>query len=242
MKFDPPFSEAVLIQRYKRFLADIRLADESVLTIHCPNTGSMRNCSDPESRIWYSSSNNKKRKYPNTFELIEVDGKYLAGINTSRANALVREAIENGVISELENYSTIRPEVRYGKENSRIDFVLSDNPSFHGQDCYVEIKNVTLGEAGGQGKFPDAVSARGTKHLRELMDIKQQGQRAVLVFCVQHTGVESVQPAWDIDPVYSETLLEAAESGVEILAYKACISAQEIRLDHALTVNLSRQS
>jgi len=240
--FEPYFKQATLIKRYKRFLADIRLPDGSELTIHCPNTGSMRNCSRPESKVWYSTSDNKKRKYPHTFEIIEVDGDSLAGINTSRANALVREAIEEGVITELKGYSFIKAEVKYGEENSRIDFLLQGNSAFKSQDCFVEIKNVTLEEKAGLGLFPDAVSTRGTKHLRELMHIKEQGQRAVLVFCVQHTGVECVEPAWEIDPVYSATLLEAAKQGVEVLAYKAEISPEEIRLDHSIPVNLVPQS
>lgn len=236
MKFDPPFQSGRLIKRYKRFLADIELPGGSVITIHCPNTGSMLNCNAPGSRIWYSTSDSKTRKYPQTFEMIEVDKGVLAGINTARANHLVREAIENNVVSALSGYGSLRQEVKYGAENSRIDFLLSDHPSQPGQECYVEVKNVTLGMGRGLGLFPDAVSTRGTKHLRELMGIVESGQRAVLFFCVQHTGIERVEPATEIDMNYSNTLRQAAEAGVEIMAWQADMSSREIRLAREVPV------
>lgn len=238
MKFDPPFRPAILQRRYKRFLADVALEDGSMLTIHCPNTGSMRNCSAPGSRIWFSTSDNRNRKYPHTFEMIEVEGKALAGINTGRANPLVREAIEAGVVTRLGGYRTLRQEVGYGAENSRIDFLLQDHPDAPGRDCYIEVKNVTLGMGDGLGLFPDAVSTRGTKHLRELMHIAGQGGRAVLFFCVQHTGIARVEPAVAIDPAYSRTLREADAAGVELMAWQAEMGPGEIRLARELPVVL----
>lgn len=238
MKFAPPFKPATLVKRYKRFLADVSLADGSTMTIHCPNTGSMRNCNTPGSRVWYSTSDSKTRKYPHTFEMIEVDDGSLAGINTARANALVREAITTALVPSLAGYDALRQEVKYGNENSRIDFLLRGHPGDPGRDCYVEVKNVTLGMGQGLGLFPDAVSTRGTKHLRELMHIVDQGQRAVLFFCVQHTGIERVAPATDIDPEYSATLVEAARAGVEIMAWQAVMSASEIRLAREVPVDL----
>jgi sugar fermentation stimulation protein A len=241
VKFIPPFQTAKLIKRYKRFLADVELPDGSCMTIHCPNTGSMLNCNNPGSNVWYSTAENKKRKYPHTFEIIQLAGKKLAGINTGRANHLVREAIENKLVESLTGYQSLRCEVKYGNENSRIDFLLQDNPADPGKDCYIEVKNVTLHMGNGRGLFPDSVSTRGTKHLRELMHIAEQGDRAVLFFCVQHTGIEQVKPATEIDPEYSRTLCEAAKAGVEIMAWQAKINAREITLVKEVPVILPHQ-
>ena len=197
----------------------------------------MLNCAEPGSTIWYSRSDNPKRKYPNTFELVETEDGSLAGINTGKANALVREALEAGLIKELKGYAHIKSEVRYGSENSRIDFCLSGNDQDE-RDCFVEVKSVTLGLGNGLGMFPDAVTARGSKHLRELIQVHQQGNRAVLLFCVQHTGIERVEPADDIDPVYAATLKDAVKSGVEVLAYRADISPEEIKLTRAIPVQI----
>jgi sugar fermentation stimulation protein A len=235
MKFSPPLQQATLLKRYKRFLADIRLDtgnDKSAeqTTIHCPNTGSMKNCWAPETPCWFSVSDNPKRKYPFTWEIATTPAGDLAGINTGRANALVVEAINNGVISELQGYDELRTEVKYGEENSRIDILLSGEQGL----CYVEIKNCTLLEE--KGYFPDAVSTRGTKHLRELIAMVEAGHRAVLLFCVQHTGIESVAPAAHIDSAYAETFAEAVSAGVEVLAYRARLSAEEISLEQAIPV------
>ncbi len=223
-----------LVRRYKRFLADIELEDGRLVTAHCPNTGSMRNCAEPGSRVWLRDSANAKRKYPLGWELVEVARQYLCCINTGRANGLVREGIENGVISELQGYERIRAEVRYG-ESSRIDLLLEADGR---PAAYVEVKNVTLLEADRWGSFPDAVTARGTKHLRELMAMVAQGQRAVLLFCVPHTGIERVRPADHIDPVYGAQLRQAAAAGVEVLAYQAAVTPTEVRLRRALPVVL----
>lgn len=225
MKFDPPLESGILLKRYKRFLADVK-NEQGEFTIHCPNTGSMKNCLAENGQCWFSRSDNAKRKYPCTLEVTTTPDGHLAGVNTSRANGLVREAIENGVVSELQNYDHIRSEVKYGEENSRIDFLLERD----GERCFVEVKNVTLGMGDGLGLFPDAVSARGSKHLRELKQVVEQGHRAVLFFCVQHTGIDHVAPADDIDPEYGATLREAVAAGVEVLAYRASLSAEEILL------------
>lgn len=234
-----PLHPALLSKRYKRFLADIVLPDKTALTIHCPNTGSMKNCVVPDSACWYSVSDSKTRKYPQTLEIVSAPGGYLAGINTARANALVELAIAAGVITELQGYSLLKREVVYGEEKSRIDFLLS-NHSTDERSCYVEVKNVTLMEADGEGFFPDAVSQRGSKHLRELMLMVQQGQRAVLLFCVQHTGIKKVRPADHIDAVYGTTLRKAIAAGVEVIAYAADILPQEnhIALAHALPIEI----
>lgn len=233
---DGKWQKGQLIKRYKRFLADVVTADGDTLTLHCPNTGSMRHCIVEGSDCWYSRSDSKTRKYPHTWEVATTLTGHLAGINTARANGLVRAAMEAGVIEPLAGYPQVRAEVRYGSENSRIDFLLSGEAG----DCYVEVKNVTLMEAAGEGLFPDAVSTRGSKHLRELMAMVQAGHRAVLLFCVQHTGVEWVSPADAIDPAYGQNLREAAAAGVEILAYRARIEPERssIVLSEALPVRL----
>ncbi len=230
---------ALLLRRYKRFLADVRLPDGSEITIHCPNTGSMKNCVVPESPCWYSLSENKARKYPQTLELVTTPGGHLAGINTGRANDLVETAIQAGVITELQGYGLFKREQIYGEEKSRIDFLLSDKQA-DARLCYLEVKNVTLMENEGEGFFPDAVSERGSKHLRELMAMRAQGHRAVLLFCVQHSGILSVRAAAHIDAIYAATLASAHAAGVEVIAYGVTIQPERhlIALDRPLPVLL----
>ncbi|WP_444883909.1 DNA/RNA nuclease SfsA [Microbulbifer sp. PSTR4-B] len=229
MKFSPELQKATLLRRYKRFLADVETADGEKFTIHCPNTGSMKNCWIEGGACWYSDSGNPKRKYRHTLEICTTPDGSLAGVNTGRANALVEEAINSGVVSELQGYESLRREVRYGEENSRIDFLLSGDAG----DCYVEVKNVTLAD-GARGYFPDAVSARGAKHLRELQKLAESGVRAVLFYCVQHSGIDSVEAAREIDPAYAKALDSAVSAGVQVLAYRARMSADEIVLGEAL--------
>ena len=234
MKFEYPLQKGILIKRYKRFLADIE-TDNGVITIHCPNTGSMKGCAEPGSKVWYWDSQNPKRKYPHSWEFLGNHQGHLIGINTNRANHLIKEAIVDGILPNLE-YDKISSEVYYGKEKSRIDLLLEKGSS----KTWIEVKNVTLLEvdpkSGSQGYFPDAVTSRGSKHLRELMAQVELGDRAVLIFCVQHTGIETVRPATHIDPLYSETLKQAADAGVEIIAAKAMINEQEIKIIGQLPV------
>lgn len=234
MRFPQPLQQATLVRRYKRFLADVELSSGQSLTIHCPNTGSMRNCLQPGAPLWYSSSLDPKRKYPATWEIATTPDGHLAGINTSRANGLVREAIEVGLVPELRGFTDLKAEVRYGLEASRADFLLQ----IEGQPVYVEVKNVTLCEGAGAGFFPDAVSDRGSRHLRELAAMVQSGHRAALVYCVQHTGIESVAPARHIDPAYAKAFEVACRAGVEIYALGARLSVEEIVLDRLLPVSI----
>jgi sugar fermentation stimulation protein A len=238
VKFAPELQQGELVKRYKRFLADVRTSSGALITMHCPNTGSMLNCQDPGSRLWYSTSDNPRRKYPHTWEIVETAKGDLVGINTGRANQLVDEALEAGMLTELKGYSGYRKEVKFGEERSRIDFLLNGDAGRGLPDCYVEVKNVSLGVGGGLGLFPDAVTVRGQKHLRELVAVKSSGQRAVLLFCVQHSGIERVAPADSIDPGYGVLLREAAAAGVELLAYGASLSAREITLSRPLPVEL----
>jgi len=213
---------------------DVRLSDGEIVTIHCPNTGSMKNCVVPDTPCWFSWSENPNRKLPGTIEITTTALGYLAGVNTSRPNQLVAEAVLAGRIPELAGYHTMKSEVKYGLESSRIDLLL-ENDDHH---CYVEVKNVTLEIGHGVVAFPDAVTNRGTKHLRELMAIVASGHRAVLFFCVQHSGARRVVPAADIDPVYTDMLTRAVASGVEVIAYRCAISPHEITIAEAIAFSL----
>ena len=231
MEFESPLIKGTLIKRYKRFLADVTLENGDQITAHTPNTGSMKGCSDPGSTVWLRDTKNPDRKYPLSWEMVETKPDVLVGINTILSNSLVAEAIENGVVSELQGYDQIRREVKYGEENSRIDLLLSDqnNESENKPDCYVEVKNVTLVEE-NIAYFPDAVTKRGSKHLRELQAMVKQGKRAVIFYCIQREDVKEIRPADEIDPEYGQLLREAISSGVEALAYTAKISPQGIEL------------
>ncbi|CAK1736072.1 putative DNA-binding transcriptional regulator of maltose metabolism [Vibrio crassostreae] len=236
MHFNPPLEPATLIKRYKRFLTDIQLPDGSERTIHCANTGAMTGCATPGNTVWYSTSDNAKRKYPNSWEISETDKGHRICVNTARANQLAVEAIENNTIVELLGYNALRTEVKYGSENSRIDILLEDNEK---PPCYIEVKSVTLLDeqetsTKGQGFFPDAVTTRGQKHLRELTEMVESGNRAVLLFTVLHSGIEKVSAAHHIDAKYSLLLKQAQDAGVEVLCYKAELSNTQIQLKQAV--------
>ncbi len=242
MIFPQVLQPAILQRRYKRFLADVELPDGTSITLHCPNTGSMRNCQTPNSRVWYTNSANKLRKYPCTWQIVENASGQIVGVNTGLANQLVVEAIQNGRIRELQGYEKLETEVSYGEQGSRIDILLRNtvrNPSASDK-CYVEIKNVSLAADRRLALFPDAVTVRGHKHLQELMLMRAQGHRAVLLFCVQISAVEAVAPADDIDPEYGRLLRLAAASGVEVLAYRADfdLAKSTISLNTGITVEL----
>lgn len=236
MRFHPPLEEGRLIRRYKRFLADIETATGELLTIHCPNTGSMFNCMVESGQVWFSRSNDPKRKLPGTWEIAETPQGRLACVNTARANPLVEEALHAGVITELNGFTGLKREVPYGQEKSRIDFRL-DYPD---GAAYVEVKSVTLGFDGTSvAAFPDAVTQRGAKHLRELAHLARSGVRAVQLYCVNLSGIDSVRPAEEIDAGYAAALREAKAAGVEVLAYGVQVGAQQIYIDRPLTVLLN---
>jgi sugar fermentation stimulation protein A len=231
LRFVTPLIPCVFLARRKRFFVDVRLADGSELTVHCPNSGSMKGCLEPEAPAWISDSGNPKRALRHTLELMRVGGAHLL-LNTQRPNALAEEAIRAGRL--LSGAPDIQREVRYGSENSRVDLHLS-GPS--GQ-VFVEVKNVTMGTPDGLCRFPDAVTERGTKHLRELMGVVAAGHRAVLLFCVSRDDAQRVQPADDIDPVYGQALRAAAAAGVEIMAWRLAITPEEVRFDRPVPVEL----
>ncbi|MFV9669210.1 DNA/RNA nuclease SfsA [Pantoea sp. KXB25] len=234
MHFSPPLKPARLIARYKRFLADVVTPDGEVLTIHCANTGAMTGCATPGDRIWYSTSDSLTRKYPHSWELTETQQGHWIGVNTLRANQLVAEALDQNWLPALAGYSQLQAEVKYGTEKSRIDFLLKAEAR---RNCYIEVKSVTLLHE-GKGYFPDAVTIRGQKHLRELATVAAEGHRAVLLFAVLHSGIEDVSPARHIDAAYAEQLAQAQQEGVEVLAYQAALSAQGMFLKSPISVTL----
>ena len=231
MHFSQPLKQGTLIKRYKRFLADIKLPDGSNITVHCPNSGSMRSCSEPGSPVCYSRSDNPKRTYPHTLEMVH-NGKTWIGVNTSTTNLIVAEAIENEQIKELNHFESIRREVKTSAE-SRLDLLLEGG----GKQTYIEVKNCSLAE-NGQALFPDAVTARGTKHLRELARLVNLGHRGVIFFLVQRLDCNGFSPAAAIDSVYAATLAEVQLKGVELLAYQAEVTPVSIEIVRSLPVRL----
>ena len=236
MQFDPVLEEGRLVKRYKRFFADIECSDGSIVTAHCANTGSMLNCMADGARVWFSRNDDPKRKLKATWELVETPHGRIACINTGRANRLIEEALQAGVITELAGFTQLRREVKYGEENSRADFCLM----FDQRQVFVEVKSVTLGFADTDiAAFPDAVSTRGAKHLRELTALAEMGQRAVLIYCVNLSGITAVRAAQEIDPEYAAALAEAKTAGVEVLAYGTQITPAGIEVTQRLAVELS---
>ena len=230
MKLPSPLIEGRLVRRYQRFLADVELADGCLVTAHTPNTGSMRQCAVPGHRVLISRADNPQRKLNFTLELIEVNGHWV-DTHTHRTNRVVEEGLRQGWITELEGYE-VTPEHRFG--NSRIDFLLEKGQ----KKVLVEVKNVTLMCDAQQACFPDAVTIRGQKHLRELMSAKAEGYRAVIFFLVQRGEAASFGPADDIDPEYGRLLREAVAQGVEVLAYRSRVTTTENRVDERLPVLL----
>lgn len=235
MRFAQPLEQGRLVKRYKRFLADIVTDEGEALCIHCPNTGSMLNCMEEGARVWFQRSSDPRRKLPGTWELVETPQGRLACVNTARANPLIEEALLNGQITELAGFTMLKREVAYGVENSRVDFRLD----YAGIAAFVEVKSVTLGFADtAVAAFPDAVTLRGAKHLRELAALARAGVRAVQLYCVNLSSVEAVRPAQEIDPVYAAALRDAVAAGVEVLAYGVDLSPTELRISGRLPVLL----
>lgn len=228
----PTLTEGRLVQRRNRFVAEVEVGG-AVVDAHCPNTGSMFGCKAPGSRVWLSPAENPERKLRWTWEIVEALPGVLVGLHTGRPNGLVEEALRAGRVPALASYSGFRREVRYGRENSRIDLLLEGAGL---PPCYVEVKNVTAAVDDGIGFFPDAVTERGAKHLREMMGVVADGARAALVFCVQRGDVAEVRPADHIDPVYGRTLREAMAAGVEVFALRATVTPNDITLTDSLPV------
>ena len=233
MEFAQPLIEGRLVRRYKRFLADVELADGARITAHCPNPGAMTTCMVVGGRVWLSLRENQTRKLPYTWELAEVD-QSLVCVNTARANDVVAEALQAGAIAELCDYREMAREVRYG-DNSRVDFLLREPGA---RACYVEVKSVTLAAGERTAAFPDSVTTRGSKHLRELCNMVAAGHRAVLLFVCNRTNVDRVRPADEIDPVYGYTLRRARAAGVELLCYRAHMDARGMAIAGRIPISL----
>lgn len=232
MLFKSPLTRGKLLRRYKRFLADVLLDSGETVTAACPNTGSMLGLTDAGNHVWLSRSDSPTRKYPHTWELVEIPGQGLVGINTGRPNYIVSEAIAAGRIAELTGYAGQRNEVKYG-ENSRIDILLEDKAH---PPCYVEVKNVHFFRKPGLAEFPDCVTQRGTKHLQELASMVKQGARAVMVYLIQCQVPSQFALADDKDRSYFNEFRKAREAGVEALALTCHVSTSEITFDRQIPV------
>jgi sugar fermentation stimulation protein A len=236
MKFPAPLIEGVLVNRYKRFFADVELPSGEIVTAHCANSGSMLSVREPGSRVWLSPAANPERKLRYTWEIIEVFGG-LVGINTGLPNRIVADAIAAGEIKELTGYAELKREQKYGK-NSRIDILLQ-HPGR--PPCYVEVKNVTLKRAPGPAQpaeFPDSVTERGAKHLVEMTDMVKSGARAVMFYLVQRSDCKRFKVAGDIDPTYAKGLKTALAQGVEAVCYGCEVTPDGITISKPLTLDL----
>lgn len=231
MQFSSPLIPGTLLKRYKRFLADVLLNTGESITAACPNTGAMLGLNAPGSPVWLSRSDKETRKYPHTWELVEIDGKGLVGVNTGSPNKIVSEALRSGLLPELAGYESLRNEVKYG-HNSRIDILLQGG----GPDCYVEVKNTHLFRTSGLVEFPDCVTERGRKHLRELANMVRDGHRAAMVYLVQAGFPEACGLAADLDPDYVEAFVAARKAGVEAFALCCKVTTTEITAVRAIPV------
>jgi sugar fermentation stimulation protein A len=232
MRFPAPLVRGRLVRRYKRFLADVLLdGGGDAITAQCANPGSMLGLAEPGSRVWLSVSSDPKRKLAHSWEIVEADGG-LVGINTAHPNGLVAEAIGAGLLPGLAGHETLRREVKYGR-SSRVDILLSGGGR---PDTYVEVKNVHLMRRPGLAEFPDSVTERGAKHLRELADMVAAGHRAVMVYLVQRTDCDRLSLAADLDPAYAAAFAEAARRGVEAVAVGCSISPEAITADRPVAL------
>ncbi len=212
------------------------MAGGAVVTVHCPNTGSLRGCAEPGLRVWLSRSANPRRRLPWTWELVETASGALVCINTARSNALVAEAIAAGRVPALAGYATLRREVRFGREGSRVDLLLEDPARGR---CFVEVKHVTAVDGEGLAIFPDAATARGRRHLRELAHHRAAGDRAVALFCVARADAQRLRPADEIDPAYGEALRAAVAAGVEALALGCDVTLEHVVVSRQLGMSLA---
>lgn len=230
MLFNPPLLSGRLIKRYKRFLADIELGSGEVITAHCANPGALLGVTTPGLPVWVSHTPDPNRKLAHTWQIVEADNTYV-GVNTSLPNRLAEEAILGGKIPDLFGYAELKREVKYG-QNSRIDWLLThpDKPP-----CYVEVKNVHL-KRGSGAEFPDSVTTRGAKHLRELEAIAATGARAVMLYIIQRNDCSHLSFAADIDPVYAATAAHALSHGVEALAYGCAVTPAGIEVEGQVEV------
>ena len=229
MEFTKSLIKGKLVKRYKRFFADIKVNKE-IVTAHCPNTGSMKGLLDEKNDVWISKSENPKRKLKYTLELIKAK-KNLVGVNTHLANKIVHHGLSNNLISELKNSRNIKAEVFFNTE-TRFDFLIEKNQS----KIFLEVKNVTLSREENIAEFPDAITSRGSKHLKTLIDATNDGYKAYLLFLVQVEKMKYFKIAKDIDSEYYQNYLLAKKSGVKFLAYRCKISSKKIEIEKKLKI------
>ncbi len=230
MKFSEPLIHGRLIKRYKRFLADVKLDNEEVITAHCTNSGSMKTCLEDDAEVYLSPVNDPKRKTKFTWEMIKINNDWI-GINTGNPNKLAFDAVKNEEIEKLKGYTEVKREVKF--DDSRFDIMAKNDE----ETCFIEVKNVTLKED-NYALFPDSVTTRGKKHLDTLIKVKQQGMRAVMLYIVQRMDVDIFAPAKEIDPDYVKALNEAYQKGVEIIVMQAKVTPQQIELIKELPFDL----
>lgn len=233
MQFLPSLQQGKLLKRYNRFLADLELLSGEIITVHCPNSGSLKSVISPGQAAAYSVASNPSRKLPYTLEMVQVDSEWV-GINTNWPNILISDAILQKKLQGLDIYDSHRREVKYGL-NSRIDIILETDgmPS-----TYIEIKNTTMKRGTPAAQFPDSITSRGTKHLKELMEMRRQGHRAVMIYVIQRSDCTYFEIAHDIDPLYGQTFQQAIQDGIEVYAYQCKVSPNEITLDKQIEVKI----
>ena len=229
MKFSKRLIKGKLIKRYKRFFADINIKNE-IITAHCPNTGSMMGLLDQNNEVWISKNNDPKRKLKYTLEIIKAKDN-LVGVNTHLANKIVYEGLSNNLINEFMNSDSIKPEVYYNK-NTRFDFLVNKNNQNH----FIEVKNVTLFRTNNIAEFPDAVTSRGSKHIKTLIEATKKGYKSYVLFLVQIQNIENFQIAKDIDKDYYKNYLLAKKAGVQFLAYRCNIDTNSITIEKKLNI------
>ena len=227
MKFNKKLLQGTLIKRYKRFFADIKYKNKTI-TAHCPNSGSMMGLIDKENKVWFSASNNPERKLKYTLEIIQVKNEKV-GINTFLTNKIVFEALNNKKITSLIKFKNIKREVKFS-DNTRFDFFLSNDK----EKCFLEVKNVTLLREKKIAEFPDAITSRGTKHLNELCNAKNQGYKSYILYLIQRNDCDSFRIAKDIDEKYKDAFNKAIKNGVKILCYDCKLSNEEIKLNNQI--------
>ena len=227
MKFKERLLQGILIKRYKRFFVDIKYKNK-IITGHCPNSGSMMRLLNKNNKVWFSESDNPNRKLRYTLEMIEVDKK-IVGINTLLTNKIVLEALNQKKINSLIKFNNIKTEIKFS-ENTRFDFLLCNNK----KKCFLEVKNVTLVRKKKVAEFPDAITSRGTKHLKELSNAKKKGYQSYILYLIQREDCKSFKIANDIDREYKAAFNKALKNGVKMLCYDCKLSNEEIRLNNQI--------
>ena len=232
MIFNKKLISGEFVKRYKRFFVDVKI-NNKIITAHCPNTGSMMGLLSANNKVWLSKSENPERKLKYTLQIIE-NKKSMVGVNTHLTNKIVLEALEENSIKELKNLDNIKSEVKFGK-NTRFDFLISKN----NKKIFVEVKNVTLSRKKGVAEFPDAVTARGLKHISELINASKRGFETYLLFLIQRNDCNQFKIAQDIDPDYYKLLTEAAKKKLNIVCYDCKFSPKGIKLNKNIKFKLN---